>query len=167
MAKKILYGLLIVFVVMQVFQPDRNSSSENFKTDIANHYKIPDTVETVLSTICYDCHSNNTDYPWFINVQPIGWYMQSKIATGKKHLNFSEFGGLTKEKAIRKLNEIDDVMKTNRMPLKSYKWYNKEADLNEQQRHAISKWAKDLRDIIEQDSSKAVNIDLSITPKSH
>ena len=167
MAKKIFYGLLVVFFVMQVFQPDRNISSENYRTDLANHYKIPDTVETVLNTICYDCHSNNTDYPWFINVQPVGWYMQSKITTGKKHLNFSEFGRLSKEKAIRKLTEIDDVMKTNRMPLKSYKWYNASADLNEQQRKAISRWALDLRTIIQNDSLKALNTDTLFTSSSH
>ena len=157
MAKKFLYGLLIVLVVMQLFQPDRNVSNENLRTDIANHYKIPDTVENVLSTICYDCHSNNTDYPWFINVQPVGWYMQSKIERGKKHLNFSEFGSLTKEQAIKKLTLIDDVMKTNRMPLRAYKWYNHNADLNDQQRKAISHWAQDLRDVIMQDSSQALN----------
>ena len=112
MAKRIFYFLLVVFAVMQLFQPDRNTSSENLKSDLANHYNIPDSVETLLNTICYDCHSNNTDYPWFINVQPIGWYMQSKVTKGKQHLNFSEFGNLPKEKALRKLSEIDDVMKT-------------------------------------------------------
>ncbi|MBC7588776.1 MAG: heme-binding domain-containing protein [Chitinophagaceae bacterium] len=157
MAKKFLYGLLIVLVVMQLFQPDRNVSNENLRTDIANHYKIPDTVENLLSTICYDCHSNNTDYPWFINMQPVGWYMQSKIERGKKHLNFSEFGSLTKEQAIKKLTLIDDVMKTNRMPLRAYNWYNHNADLNDEQRKAISHWAQDLRDLIMQDSSQALN----------
>jgi hypothetical protein len=166
MAKKIFYGLLVVFVVMQLFQPDRNDSNENLKTDIANHYKIPDSVETVLNTICYDCHSNKTDYPWFINVQPVGWYMQSKITTGKKHLNFSEFGSYTKDQAIRKLAEIDDAMKTDRMPLKSYKWYNKDADLNVQQRNAISKWALQLRENIQKDSAMAVNPD-SLASASH
>ena len=157
MAKKFLYGLLIVLVVMQLFQPDRNVSNENLRTDIANHYKIPDTVENLLSTICYDCHSNNTDYPWFINMQPVGWYMQSKIERGKKYLNFSEFGSLTKEQAIKKLTLIDDVMKTNRMPLRAYNWYNHNADLNDEQRKAISHWAQDLRDLIMQDSSQALN----------
>ncbi len=163
MAKIIFYGLLVVFFVMQLFQPDRNTSSENFKTDLANHYKIPDTVENVLNTVCYDCHSNNTDYPWFINVQPVGWYMQSKVERGKKHLNFSEFGSLTKEQALKKLTLIDDVMKTNRMPLKAYKWYNNDANLTEKQRTAISHWALELRTIIQNDSLKALNPDTLIT----
>jgi hypothetical protein len=159
MTRRILFFSLAIFFVMQLFQPERNTSNENLKTELANHYKIPDSVETLLNTICYDCHSNNTDYPWFINVQPIGWYMQSKIKTGKKHLNFSEFGNYTKEQAIRKLSEIEDVMKTNRMPLKSYKWYNKEADLNDQQRNAITRWASKLKETIQWDSSMAVNKD--------
>ncbi len=164
MAKRIFYFLLVVFAVMQLFQPDRNTSSENLKSDLANHYNIPDSVETLLNTICYDCHSNNTDYPWFINVQPIGWYMQSKVTKGKQHLNFSEFGNLPKEKALRKLSEIDDVMKTNRMPLKAYKWYNRTADLNDLQRKQISAWAISLRDQIASDSVAALSKD-SLTLK--
>ena len=159
MAKRIFYFFLVVFVVIQLFQPERNNSNENVKSELANHYKIPDTVETLLNTICYDCHSNNTDYPWFSNVQPIGWYIQSKITEGKKHLNFSEFGKYTKEKALKRLADIDDVMKTNRMPLKSYKWYNKTADLTDAQRKAISSWALSLKNQISNDSLNALNKD--------
>lgn len=159
MTKRIFYFFLVVFVVIQLFQPERNNSNENVKSELANHYKIPDTVETLLNTICYDCHSNNTDYPWFSNVQPIGWYIQSKIMEGKKHLNFSEFGNYTKEKALKRLADIDDVMKTNRMPLKSYRWYNKTADLTDAQRKAISSWALSLKNQISNDSLNALNKD--------
>ncbi len=151
--------------MLQLFQPDRNTSSENLKSDLANHYRMPDTVENLLNTICYDCHSNNTDYPWFINVQPIGWYMQSKVTKGKQHLNFSEFGNLPKEKAMRKLEELIYEMKNNIMPLKAYKWYNHTADLSEAQRKSISDWAADLRTQIGKDSLGALNKD-SLTLKA-
>jgi len=159
MTKLILYGLLIIFVLMQLFQPDRNTTPEMMTADLANHYKVPDSVETVLNTVCYDCHSNNTDYPWFINVQPVGWYMQSKITNGKKHLNFSEFANYSKEEAMHKLSDIDDVMKTNRMPLKAYKWYNDDANLTDAQRKTISAWALNLREQIRTDSLAALNAD--------
>ncbi len=159
MIKRILIIVLIIFAILQLFQPDRNLSSENLKSDIANHYNIPDSIENLINTSCYDCHSNNTDYPWFINVQPIGWYMQAKVTRGKQHLNFSEFGTLKKEIAIRRLTEIDEVMKRNIMPLKAYKFYNSSSNLTEGQRSTISKWAQSLRDKIEIDSVAALSKD--------
>ncbi|MCU0322838.1 MAG: heme-binding domain-containing protein, partial [Chitinophagaceae bacterium] len=128
MAKKAFYFFIVVLAVMQLFQPDRNTSSENLKSELTNQHKLPDSIENLLNTICYDCHSNNTDYPIFINIQPFGWYMQSKVVKGKKHLNFSEFGNYTTTEAIKKLDEIDEAMKNNRMPLQAYRWYNKEAN---------------------------------------
>ena len=159
MLKTIFFGLLMVFIIMQLFQPDRNTSSENYTSDVANHYQVPDSIESLLTKNCYDCHSNNTDYPWFINVQPVGWYMQAKVERGKTHLNFSEFALLTKEAAIKKLTEIEDVMNTNRMPLKAYKWYNPSADLNQQQRTAIINWASQLKQQLSSDSTSALNPD--------
>jgi hypothetical protein len=157
MLKTVFFGLLMVFIIIQLFQPDRNTSSENFVTDVANHYQVPDSIETLLAKNCYDCHSNNTDYPWFINVQPVGWYMQSKVERGKTHLNFSEFALLSKEAAIKKLTEIEDVMNTNRMPLKAYKWYNESANLSQQQRTAIINWASQLKQQLGSDSTTALN----------
>ncbi len=159
MAKKIFYTFLALIAILQLFQPDRNLSVENYSTDIANHYTIPDSIETLLNTVCYDCHSNNTDYPWFINIQPLGWYIQGKINKGKSELNFSEFGSLFKDKAIEKLNDIEEVMKKNTMPLPSYKWFNKKADLTIEQREIISNWAKNLSTQIAKDSLSALNKD--------
>jgi hypothetical protein len=159
MAKKIFYIILALFALMQLFQPERNLSSENFKAELANFYEIPDTVETLLNNACYDCHSNNTDYPWFINVQPIGWYMQNKIDRGKNKLNFSNFGELNTKDAIDVLEDIQEAMKKNTMPLASYKWYNKEADLTIEQRDAIAEWALMLSKQISSDSTAALNKD--------
>lgn len=157
--KRIFFILLFIFAVMQIFQPDRNISSENNPAELANHYHVPDTVETLLNNICYDCHSNNTDYPWFINVQPVGWYMQNRIDEGKKHLNFSTFGNLTKAEAVKKLEAISDVMINNKMPLWSYKLYNKDAVITSSQRQSFSRWALSLKDAIQKDSLGALSKD--------
>ncbi|MBX2931270.1 MAG: heme-binding domain-containing protein [Chitinophagaceae bacterium] len=167
MAKKIFYSILAIFAILQLFQPDRNISSENLKSDLANYYDIPNNVESLLNSTCYDCHSNNTDYPWFINIQPIGWYMQSKINKGKSKLNFSEFGLLSTQDATEKLDEIQEVMNKNTMPLHSYKWYNKDADITIEQRDAIAQWALNLSKQISNDSTAALNKDTSLLRVLH
>lgn len=164
MAKKIFYFLLVVFAIIQLFQPDRNNSTENLKSELTNLYKLPDSIENLLSTTCYDCHSNNTDYPFVINIQPFGWYMESKVTKGKKHLNFSEFGNYKKEEAIEKLEDIDLAMQNNRMPLQAYRWYNSESNLSDEQRATISAWAKQLKEIIKKDTAYSTALTSTTKP---
>ena len=164
MAKKIFYFLLVVFAIIQLFQPDINNSTENLKSELTNFYKLPDSIENLLSTTCYDCHSNNTDYPFVINIQPFGWYMESKVTKGKKHLNFSEFGNYKKEEAIEKLEDIDLAMQNNRMPLQAYRWYNSESNLTEEQRATISAWAKQLKEIIKKDTAYSTALTSTTKP---
>jgi hypothetical protein len=153
-----------VFAIIQLFQPDRNNSTENLKSELTNLYKLPDSIENLLSTTCYDCHSNNTDYPFVINIQPFGWYMESKVTKGKKHLNFSEFGNYKKEEAIEKLEDIDLAMQNNRMPLQAYRWYNSESNLTEEQRATISAWAKQLKEIIKKDTAYSTALTSTTKP---
>ena len=81
--KKILIGLLIVFVVMQAFRPAKNAS-KNTDNDISKSYSVPEDVKTILAKACYDCHSNNTRYPWYTEIQPVGWWLSDHIKEGKK-----------------------------------------------------------------------------------
>src|SRR6187455_2212154 len=90
--KKILLGLLIVLALIQFIQPDRNRSNEILSTDLAKKINVPEDVQKVLEIACYDCHSNNTSYPWYSRVQPVGWLQAKHIKQGKAELNFSEFG---------------------------------------------------------------------------
>src|SRR5690348_13454762 len=90
--KKVFIGLLIAFVVIQFFRPAKNISATVLPEDMNVLYPIPDSVHQVLQKACFDCHSNNTRYPWYFNIQPIAWWMGDHIDEGKKELNFSEFG---------------------------------------------------------------------------
>src|ERR1700751_2314896 len=92
MKKKILMAVLIIFIGIQFVRPEKNESKEMSATDIANMYVIPQDVSAILKKSCYDCHSNNTVYPWYAEVQPVGWWMNSHIEDGKDEVNFSEFG---------------------------------------------------------------------------
>ncbi len=89
--KKFLLWTLILLVLIQFIRPAKNSSSAQSANDITLHYSVPDSVLAVLKRSCYDCHSNNTVYPWYDRVQPIAWWLQYHINHGKRALNFSEF----------------------------------------------------------------------------
>src|SRR5437867_1034567 len=103
--KKIALGLAISFVAIQFIQPARNKNNETSENDITMKYRVPGNVLTVLQTSCYDCHSNNTNYPWYSRIQPFGWFLERHIKKGKAELNFSEFNSYTTRRTISKLRE--------------------------------------------------------------
>ena len=123
--KKILFAIGIVFITIQFFRPARNKSNQVPDTDISKMVTTSDSVQAVLKNACYDCHSNNTNYPWYSNIQPMGWLMAKHIKKGKDELNFSEFGSYSPRRQLSKLNGIANSIKDDIMPLSSYKMMHK------------------------------------------
>ena len=141
--------LLLVFIVIQFIRPEKNKAAGISKNDISTLYPVPANVQSVLKTSCYDCHSNNTVYPWYANVQPVTWWLNNHIQDGKKDLNFSEFASYRIRRQYRKLEEINELIKKDAMPLDSYLWIHKGAKLDEQQKLTLANWVTAVRDTIE------------------
>lgn len=147
MLKKILTGLGVLFVVavivIQFIRPDKNNSGD-IARDITTAYTIPADVEQVLKVSCFDCHSNMTRYPWYSNVQPVGWWLNNHITEGKRHLNFSDFTGSPLFLQNHKFEEIIETIEENEMPLPSYTYLgmHSDAELTDEQRELIIDWAK-------------------------
>lgn len=144
--KKIFIGIGFALIVMQFIQPARNSSGQVLPTDISKMYTLPQNVQQVLQVACYDCHSNNTRYPWYSNIQPLGWWQANHIKNGKENLNFSEFGSYTLRKKINKLKGIENSIKDGTMPLSSYTLIHKNARLSSNEKTLLMDWTKKLKD---------------------
>lgn len=139
--RKILSGLLIAFVLIQFIQPVRNLSNEIPSGHITKAINVPDKVEEVLKTACYDCHSNNTYYPWYSGIQPFGWLLAKHIRDGKAELNFDEFGAYSLRRRISKMNGIKNSMEDETMPLRSYTFLHSNARLSTNEKALIIDWA--------------------------
>lgn len=144
-AKKILLGLLGTLLIIQFIRPDRNESAA-VPGDIAAKYDVPDNVMAILKPACYDCHSNQTRYPWYAAIQPVAWWLAAHVNDGKRHLNFHEF--TTRRVAVQnhKLEEIIEMVKEEEMPLGSYTWTHADARLSDAQRELIVNWARSAMD---------------------
>ncbi len=140
--KKIAFGFLAVFIVIQFIQPVRNKTVGISATDISKLVSIPDSVQFVLKNACYDCHSDNTRYPWYVNIQPVGWLMAKHIKKGKEVLNFSQFGNLSSRKQISKLTGIANSIRDGSMPLVSYKRIHKTARLDSIEKALVISWVQ-------------------------
>ena len=146
MLKKILKRtfqlLLLAFIVIQFIRPAKNISEGISNNDISKIYAVPADVQAILKTSCYDCHSNNTVYPWYANIQPAAWWLADHVKEGKKELNFSEFASYRIGRQYRKLEEINKEVKENEMPL------HKDSKLSEQQKLTLANWVTTIRDTI-------------------
>ena len=139
-----LIALFIALVVMQVFHPAKNSTSTISPDDITKLYIVPDSVQKILQKACYDCHSNNTVYPWYNRVQPIAWWLNDHIEEGKDHVNFSEFGKYPLAKQAKKLKKCTHEMQEGDMPLNFYVWIHKDAILSDHEKQLVYDWANNL-----------------------
>lgn len=144
MLRKILIGLLVALVIIQFIRPERNVVSAMSANDISTKYTVPDDVNKVLQKACNDCHSNNTVYPWYSNIQPVGWWLQNHVNEGKEELNFSEFATYKNKKAAHKLEEVVELVEEGEMPLESYTIVHKEAKLTNEEKATLVAWAKAL-----------------------
>lgn len=132
--------MLLVFVGIQFIPTNRNQSDIVPATDLMEVYNVPEKVEVIFKTSCYDCHSNNTAYPWYNKIQPVSWILGSHVKEGKAELNFSEFGSYSERKQKSKLKGIINQIKDNEMPLFSYTLIHKEAKLSENDKKDIEEW---------------------------
>ncbi len=148
--KKIGLVVLILLIGIQLIQPARNSSGQVPATDISKTVFIPGNVKSLLQTACNDCHSNNTNYPWYTNIQPMGWLLANHIKDGKADLNFNEFGSYSQRRQLSKLKSIASQVKDDEMPLTSYTMLHKNARLTKEQKLLIIDWALQAKDSLEQ-----------------
>ncbi len=148
MVKKILkrtgIALLIILVLIQFYRPAKNIDPTTPATDITLAYQTPEPITQILHKACYDCHSNNTSYPWYDNIQPVNMWMADHVKDGKDELNFSEFGSFKTKRKLKKLKEIVSEVEENEMPFDSYTWMHKEARLTAAEKQMLIEWAKSL-----------------------
>lgn len=144
--KKILIGLLVILIIIQFLHPARNKSGQDMPNDISKMVAMPGDVQVMLKKACYDCHSNNTNYPWYTAIQPFHWFMNYHIQSGKEELNFNEFGTYTPRRQQSKLRSIENSLKDGTMPLSAYTLIHRNAILSEAEKRLMINWVQNSRD---------------------
>ena len=139
--KKIALVIVAFFGLIQFIRPEKNVGSEVQPANISKQLPVPAAVNLLLKEACYDCHSNNTQYPWYVNIQPVAWFMANHISDGKAVLNFDKFGLYAKRRQGNKLQSIANSLNDGSMPIDSYTWMHKEARLSDSSKNHIIAWA--------------------------
>jgi hypothetical protein len=146
--KRVLLVLAGLLLILQFIRPPRNSSDGSMTSDITTRLGVPQDVQNILHTSCYDCHSNNTIYPWYAEIQPVGWFLNSDIQEGKRHLNFSEFALYPARRQLSKLNGMIEQINEDEMPLPIYLTMHHDAKLTQEKKDRLIAWANAMIDTI-------------------
>lgn len=149
MWKKILIGLAAVLIVIQFFGPKRNIAQSASAAGVSSVYPVSADVQRILDKACYDCHSNNTRYPWYTNIQPVGWWMQHHVNEGSHDLNFDSFAVYSPRRQYHKLDELAEMVNEGKMPLPSYTWIHKDAILTADEKQLVLDWSKSIQTDLE------------------
>jgi hypothetical protein len=145
MLKKILLLLLIILVAVQFIKPQKNIHQGIQPADISNLYTIPADVDTILVKACKDCHSNNTRYPWYNNMQPVAWFLANHVTDGKRSFNLNEFTTYPIWRQYDKITEVKKQIDKKDMPLSSYTLIHADARLSDAEKNTLINWSENIR----------------------
>lgn len=140
--KKFLVVLLVAFIIIQFFPIDKSTPPIDKGMDFLSIKNTPEPIAKIITTSCYDCHSNESKYPWYSNIAPASWLLQNHIKEGRKHLNFSTFAMYEPKRQIKKMEECVEMIEKHEMPLESYYIGHQDAKITEVQRQDLIKYFK-------------------------
>ena len=140
--KYLAVGFLLVLILIQFIPVDLPENNSDHSKDMVRTENAPDEVKIILSKACYDCHSNQTVYPWYTKVAPASWLVAKDTREGRDELNFSEWAELSKRKKIKILNELAEEVEDKKMPLKIYTVIHRDAILTDEEISTLISWTK-------------------------
>ncbi len=140
---KIGIGLVLILIGIQFVPVDRTAENAEPSMDFLTQNPTAPAAET-LKAACYDCHSNETEYPFYASIAPVSWYIQKHINHGREHLNFSTWTSYSVDDREHILEEMVEEIEENKMPLKSYRLLHGEARLSDAEKEQLTDWLASL-----------------------
>ena len=134
MLKKILIALVVIFVGIQFIPVERTNPP------ITQDVNPPENILVILKTSCYDCHSNETVWPWYSNIAPVSFLIANDVNEGREHLNFSEWDKYDAKRRSKKMDGVSELVEKGVMPLSIYTFIHSDAKMNPEKIKAIKEW---------------------------
>lgn len=122
-ALPIVLGLgIAVLLAAQLVQPERTNPSSDPAASFEAIATPPHQVSVSLRRACGDCHSNQTNWPWYSRISPVSWLIANDVHEGRSHLNLSAWKQTRGEQEAPEIGELCAEVKSGKMPPRSYTW---------------------------------------------
>jgi len=136
MFKKILIALVVIMIGIQFIPVERTNPP------VSLDINAPGNISEILRTSCYDCHSNETVWPWYSKIAPVSFLVAGDVNEGRKNLNFSEWNKYEADKREKIFEEIVEEIEKENMPLPIYTFTHPNAKLDDHRIKLIKEWVK-------------------------
>jgi hypothetical protein len=103
----------------------------------------PPPVHDILRRACFDCHSNETVWPWYSRVAPVSWLVARDVHQGREHLNFSTWNRLDPSQRVKALEEAWEEIEAGDMPMAIYVPLHPDARLTDGDKTALQAWIRE------------------------
>lgn len=138
-------ALLVLLVVAQFIPVDRRNRNVDPTKSLYTKEKVPEPVRRVFDRSCANCHSNQTDWPWYSRVAPVSWMVSNDVHEARSKMNFSTWGYYSADKREERLEEICEQVTNGDMPDPKYLLVHRGARLAPAERDAVCQWTEDSR----------------------
>lgn len=137
LTSRIVLVLIVLFILIQFFPVNRTNPP------VETEIEVSADVHAILDRSCYDCHSNNTRWPWYAYVAPVSWLVAKDVNHGREHVNFSTWNAYDTEEKSHLLDEVYEVIDEGEMPMAIYLPLHPEAKLSDEDKQLLMNWAVD------------------------
>lgn len=140
--KIIIVAIFILFIVIQLIPASLPETNPDISNDISQTHEMPEDVKLIFHKACYDCHSNQTVYPWYSKIAPSSWLVARDTREGREELNFSDWSESSKRKKIKHFKEMAELVEKKEMPMKIYTVIHRDAALSDEEIKTLTDWTK-------------------------
>jgi hypothetical protein len=125
------FGLLVAIQLIPVWLWQTNPPTQSQLT-----WSDPQT-RTLVQRACYDCHSNQTTWPWYSKVAPVSWLVTWDTVRGRNHLNFDNWNAQVQREPSRLARQVEREVSSGDMPPSYYLWMHPNAKLTPQEQQQL------------------------------
>ncbi|NNG26997.1 MAG: heme-binding domain-containing protein [Ignavibacteriaceae bacterium] len=133
--KKIIITLAVIILAIQFFPVKRDNPL------ISADFYTPAVVKNIFEKGCYNCHSNQTEWPWYAYIAPVSWIVAQNVNDGRAKLNFSEWGNYPGDKSAKLMGKIWEELDEDRMPPGLYLLMHSDSKISIEEKSLIKSWA--------------------------
>ncbi len=134
--KRVSIGLAVLFLAIQLVPSGRTNPP------VTKTIEAPADVLAILRRSCFDCHSNETQWPWYAYVAPMSWLVVHDTDEGRGEMNFSHWGDMTQTKRDSKAASVVEEIEDGEMPLEAYLWMHSGAAVSPADLDVLRRWSE-------------------------
>lgn len=134
--KKTIFAFVALLLLLQLIPVEKT----NPQIDPQATLSTDENIVSILKKSCYDCHSNETNWPLYSSIAPFSLFVTSHVNDGRRALNFSNYNTIDKETKEKRLKRAIITIKSERMALPSYRFAHESANLSKEEKEMLKAW---------------------------